>query len=191
MMGRFTGCASHRAALAAFVERAERGPATAAALDHLERCRRCEAELAETMLAIHAVRRLLEPVRALDPPSDAWDRLRGRVASPVPRAVGARTSLAGLVVGAGLVAALIGPVAVFRTTDATEQEPGAAPAVVSARTVADQRAEAAFLSRARTERTPRVDSVPATAPSGAWAGPDGLGRPAAVARIVVPPERAD
>jgi hypothetical protein len=190
-MGRSTGCSSHRAALGTFVERAERGPATAAALDHLERCRRCEAELAETLLTIHALRRMLDPARVADPPPDGWDRLRGRVATPVHHAVGVRTSLAALAVSAGLVAALIGPVAVFRTIDAVEQEPGAAPAVVSARTTADQRAEAAFLSRARAERTPRADSVPATAPSAAWPGPDGLGRPATVARIVVPLERAD
>lgn len=190
-MGRSTGCSGHRAALAAFVERAEHGRATAAALEHLERCRRCEGELSETSLAIHAVRRLLDPARTADPPPDAWDRLRGRVAAPIPRAAGARTSLAGLVVGAGLVAALIGPVATFRTTDAIEQEPGAAPAIVSARTVADQLAEAAFLSRARTDRPPRAGSVPAVVPTAAWPGPDGLGRPASAARTNVPPDRAD
>lgn len=191
MMGRPTGCSAHRTALVAFVERAERGPATAAALDHLERCRRCEAELSETMLAIHAVRRLLDQARTADPPPEAWARLRGRVDAPPPRATGARTSLAGLIVGAGLVAALIGPVAVFRTTDSIEQEPGAAPAIVTARTVADQLAEAAFLSRPRTDRTLRAGSVPATAPTATWPGPDGLGRPPSTARVSVPPERAD
>lgn len=189
-MGRPTGCSAHRSVLAAFVERAEHGPATAAALDHLDRCRRCEAELSETLLAIHAVRRLLDPARTVDPQPDSWVRLRGRVEAPVRRGNGARTSLAGLLVGAGLVAALIGPVAVFRTNDAIEQEPGAAPAIVSARTVADQRAEAAFMSRTRTDRTPR-GSNSAGAPAAVWPGPDGLGRPSSAARAVVPLERAD
>lgn len=191
-MGRPTGCSTHRAALTAFVERAERGPATAAALDHLERCRRCEAELAETMLAIHAVRRALDQARTADPPSDAWERLRGRIEARVPRAAGAWTSLGGLVVGAGLVAALTGPVAVFRTIGAIEQEPGAAPAIVSARIVADQLAEVAFLSRARIERAPRPVSVPVAVPTPAWRGPDGLGRSSfSTARAEVPPDRAD
>ena len=184
MMGRPTGCASHRTILAAFAEpgrasaqRRPRPSTTSSAVAGVE------AELAETMLTIHAVRRLLDPARTADPPLDAWDRLRGRVATPaVPRAAGSRTSLAGLVVGAGLVAALIGPVAVFRTTDATEQEPGAAPAVVSARTVADQQAETAFLSRARAERTPRAEP-----PAGDRA--DGRLARAGRARSVVPPVR--
>ncbi len=190
MMGRPSGCSVHRAALAAFVERSERGPATAAALDHLQRCRRCEADLSQMMLAIHAVRRLLEPARTTEPPSDAWDRLRRRIEARVPRAAGAWTSFGGLVVGAGLVAALIGPVASFRTTGAIEHEPGADPAIVNARTVADQLGEAAF--QARIERAPRHVSVPAAVPTAAWRGPDGLGWSSPwAARTEAPSERTD
>lgn len=189
-MGRVTGCAAHRAALAAFAERSERDASTAAAFDHLERCRRCEAELAETLLTIHAVRRALADARAVDPPPDAWVRLRKRVQRPVAGAWAARASLAGVVVGAGLVAALVGPAAVFRPKDALEHEPGPPRAVLRAQTVADQRAEAEFLSRTRAERPPRA-IVSEVVPVTSWPGPDGLGWSSATVHVDVPPARAD
>jgi hypothetical protein len=192
MMGRPTGCASHRATLAMFAERGERrvgDPGTAAAFAHLDGCRRCQAEVADTRLAIHALRRTLASASTADPATDAWDRLRARVQRPVANAWAARTSLAGVVVGAGLVAALIGPTAAFRLDQGIQQEPGPGSAVLRARTVADQRAETAFLTRARPER-PRQASVPAIAPTATWSGPDGLGRPAPV-RVDVAPDRAD
>jgi hypothetical protein len=190
MMGRVTGCAAHRAALAAFAERSERDASTAAAFDHLERCRRCEAELAETLLTIHAVRRALADARAVDAPPDAWFRLRKRVQRPVAGAWAARASLAGVVVGAGLVAALVGPAAVFRPKDALEHEPGPPRAVLRAQTVADQRAEAEFLSRTRAERPPRA-IVSEVVPVTSWPGPDGLGWSSATVHVDVPPARAD
>ena len=190
-MGRASGCGSHRAELLAFAERAERGPRTAAAWDHLAVCRRCEADLTEILLAIHAVRRTLEDARAVEPPADAWDRLRTRVQRPVGGVWRARSSLAGVIVGAGLVAVLVGPVAVFRPSAVVDREPGPAPAVLHARTEADQRAESAFLSRARAERPrPTVTAVEAGT-SGSWSGPDGLGRATTAIRIDLPPDRAD
>ena len=75
-MGRSTGCSAHRTALAAFVEQSERGPATDVAFEHLDRCRRCQAELTELLLTVHAVRRTLAEAgcgrptaRCLGPPA--------------------------------------------------------------------------------------------------------------------------
>lgn len=190
-MGRSTGCGSHRAELVAFAECGERGPRTAEAFDHLARCRRCETELTDIVLAVHAVRRTLSEAAAVDPPAETWDRLRARVQRPVVNVWRARTSLAGVIVGAGLVAALVGPTAILRTAGAVEGEPGPAPAVLHARTAADQRAESAFLNRARPEPPKRPVPVLEIAPVGAWSGPDGLGRSTPQIRIEVPPERAD
>jgi hypothetical protein len=191
MMGRATDCGPHRAALAAFAERAERDASTVAAFAHLERCRRCEAELAETLLTVQAVRRVLGEARSVDPPPDAWLRLRRRVQRPVAGAWAARASLAGVLVGAGLVAALIGPTTVIRPKDALEHEPGPPRAVLRALTVADLRAEAAFLNRTRVEWPPEP-VVSEVVPVTTWLGPDGLGRvDLPPIHLDVPPARAD
>jgi hypothetical protein len=189
-MGRPSGCGSHRAELLAFGERAERGPRTEAALDHLARCARCQADLTEILLAGHAVRRLMADAAVADPPADAWERLRTRVQRPVASAWRARTSLAGVIAGAGLVAALVGPVAVFHSATDAVSEPGPPAAVLQARTEADGRAEAAFLNRARVEPTQRPVTI-VEAPAAAWSGPDGLGRAVPPIKIDVNPARAD
>jgi hypothetical protein len=72
-------CVDHRAALIDFVDRRELGPATAAALGHLDRCRTCEQELSGIALAIAGLRRLHRDVEAVEPPADAWLRLRSRI----------------------------------------------------------------------------------------------------------------
>jgi hypothetical protein len=190
MMGRPTGCSTHRPALAAFAERSERGPGTAAAFDHLERCRRCEAELTEALLTVHAVRRLLADARVADPPPDAWARLRLRVQRPVAGAWRARSSLAGVVLGAGLVAALIGPTAVVPRQEVTGREPGPDASVARVQTQLDLLAESAFLSRIRAA-PPHPTTVPEVVPPAYWRGPDGLGRVSAPVRVDIPPERAD
>ena len=190
-MGRSTGCSAHRATLAAYAERSERGPETVAAFEHLDRCRRCQADLTELLLAVHAVRQTLAEALAVDPPPDAWIRLRSRVQGPVASAWGMRSTLASAVVGAGLVAALIGPTAILRPAEAVGREPGPAAAVLQERTVADQRAEEAFLSRARQERPVVRQLVPEVVTNAAWSGPDGLGRVVTTVRTEVPPERAD
>ena len=189
MMGRPTGCPTHRAALEAFAELGERGPATAAAFDHLERCRRCEAEITETILAVHAIRRLLAEARTVEPPADAWARLRQRVRRPVADAWRARSSLAAIALSAGLVTAFVGPTAVIRTGDVSGREPGPAPEVLREQTTADQLAESAFLSRVRV--APQRSTVPTVVPTAAWSGPDGLGRVAAPVHVDAPPARAD
>ncbi|MEO8229779.1 MAG: hypothetical protein ABI628_08450 [Chloroflexota bacterium] len=158
-----------------FVDRRELGPGTPAALEHLDRCAACRNELATYVLAIHAVRRLLAEARTVEPPGDAWERLSARVQHPVTSAWRARSALAGVVVSAGLVAALVGPAVVWRSHPLVEGEPGPGPAIVLARTVAEQRAEAAFLNRVKLAPAlpGRAEFVPTAT---YWAGPDGLGR---------------
>ncbi len=190
-MGRRPACGRHRAALYDFVDRRESGPDTRAALDHLERCGACEVELTEVALTIHALRRALAlPARATPGP-DAWVHLRARVQRPVRGAWQGRSTLAGVLAGAGLVAALVGPAAVFRPSGTVQDEPGPPPAVLRAHTVADQRAEAAFLNRVRAERAAPVVESPVEPTTAIWFGPDGLGRPESAARRDVAPGRTD
>lgn len=184
-------CEIHRADLLDFVDRRELGPGTAAALEHLDRCTDCRTELAGIVLGVHAVRRLLAEARTVEPPSDAWALLSARLQRPVASAWRARSALAGVVVSAGLVAALVGPAVVWRPRDLMEREPGPGPAIVLARTVAEQRAEAAFLNRLKLapaipERP--LDFVPSAVN---WLGPDGLGRTEVAIAPDVPAGRAE
>jgi anti-sigma factor RsiW len=190
MMGRSTGCATHRPALLAFAERSEQGPDSPAAFAHLDGCRRCQADLAEIVLTVHAVRRALAEARAVDPQPDGWERLRERVQRPVAGAWAARTSLAGLIVGAGLVAALIGPTANIRPTASGLREPGPRPADLAASTKSELRGEAAPLNRPRIDRTVVSAAAPVVSDA-TWSGPDGLGRTAAAIHVDIPPARAD
>ncbi len=189
-MGRASGCMRHRAELIALGERAERGPSTDAALDHLARCRRCEEDLTETVLAGYAVRRLLAEAATVDPPVEAWERLRARVQRPVASAWRARTSLAGVVVGAGLVAALVGPVAVLHPATDAVSEPGTPAAAHQARAEANGRAMAVFLESERVEPTPPPVAI-VDVSTIAWSGPDGLRRAPAPVHIDLNPARAD
>ena len=194
MMGRSTGCASQRAALLGYAERSERGPEMVAAFEHLDRCRRCQADLTGSLLTVHAVRRTLAEAVAVDPPADAWLRLREprpgagreRLGHALDRSP-ARSS------APGSWRALIGPTAILRPADGGW--PGAGPAgrrAQGADTTADQRAEAAFLSRPRAERPAvRAGRAGGRPPTAAWSGPDGLGRVVPTVRIDVPPERVD
>ncbi len=190
-MGRASGCMRHRAELLALGERAERGPYTDAALDHLARCRRCEEDLTEIMLAGHAVRRLLAEAATVDPPVEAWERLRTRVQRPVASAWRARTSLAGVIVGAGLVAALVGPVAVLHSATDAVSEPGPPPAAHQARSEEDARAMAVFLESERVQPTPPRVAIVADASTISWSGPDGLRRAVPPVHIDLNPARAD
>ncbi len=139
-------CADHRAALLDFVDRRERSDATAPALAHLERCRSCERELAETALTITALRRLQLEVQRLEPPPDAWPRLRARVAKPADPWRG-RAALGGLATSALLVSVLVLPV--------TLGVPGARDlALARAETAAELRHEAAYLANTRVGSLP-------------------------------------
>lgn len=110
---RRAGCAAHRAALLEFAAHRTGGPAVARALDHVGRCRACEDELAATTLVLHALRRLHEDTLRAEPAPDAWLRLRARLAATRREPSRILSGLPGIVVAAGLCAALAGPVAIL------------------------------------------------------------------------------
>jgi hypothetical protein len=164
--------------------------ATELALAHLDLCAACRTDLEETALAIVALRRLhaeardaAEAVEAAEaaeagaaPDGDdapaAWSRLRGRLERPRTPAWQVRTTLGGLLAGAGLVATLVAPVAVWQPRPSSVSE--SRPIATSVRA---ERAE----QRVQWSRfaTPIVEAPsPILAPGefvGIWRGPDGIG----------------
>jgi anti-sigma factor RsiW len=99
-------CDHHREALLDFVDRREVSPGTGAALDHLARCEECVQELEITALAIVGLRRLYDEVAAVEPPVDAWARLRKRIDRPNRPTYSLRSPVLGSIVASALVAAI-------------------------------------------------------------------------------------
>jgi hypothetical protein len=171
-------CALHRAALEAFAERHEIGPATMGALAHLDRCRACAMEVEQIALTVVAIERLAAdairvatesaedgPVKAPDERA-AWSRLRARVDRARPPAWRWRTQLGGVLLGAAIVAAAIGPSSLPRRGAAPLDEAGSVPSAVRDPALRDALAEAAWLrdsAQARKERA--AQSTIAVAPS--------------------------
>jgi hypothetical protein len=190
-------CDGHRTALLDFVDRREIGPGTRPALDHLDRCRSCEWELEATALAIAALRRMWSEASGLEPPEDAWSRLRARIDRPRGPLWRWRTSLGGLMVGAGLAAALVAPAGIWTRQPAVIQESGFDPAFSAALRLAEQRAESDWLRQQRLVRVIVVTPESAVRPTslrgtgGLWRGPDGLGVTAIVLGTEPPAGRAD
>lgn len=106
------GCGAHRAALVEFAAHRGGGPEVRRALDHVERCRGCEEELATTTLILHALRRLHEETRRAEPAPDGWARLRARLAATRREPSRVLSGLPGIALSIGLCAALVGPGAV-------------------------------------------------------------------------------
>ena len=103
-------CLRHHAVLVDLVDRGERCPGTAAALDHLAVCAPCKAELTGLALTIAALRRAGVAYRALEVP-DA-PRAASAVAvsrAPRRRPWGWRMQLGGLVTSAALAALVVAP----------------------------------------------------------------------------------
>ena len=115
-----SACRPHRASLEALVAHGERGPATAAALDHLSTCDACELDLTDLALTVAALRRAGRELRAAPVPSPT----RSSVAAlTTPRRTGwsLRLQLGGLITGAAIAALIVVPrtgTAVRSTTDA-------------------------------------------------------------------------
>lgn len=103
------GCGAHRAALIEFADRRADGPHVRAALDHVDRCRSCEDDLAATTLILHALRRLHEETSRVQPAPDGWARLRARLAVTRREPSRLLSGLPGIVAAAALCAALLGP----------------------------------------------------------------------------------
>jgi len=102
-------CASHREAIIAFASLREGGPAVRRALDHVDRCRACEAELGATTLVVQALRRLCDEAMLTEPAADGWERLRRRLVSTPRRPSLLVSGIPGLLLALGLCGALAGP----------------------------------------------------------------------------------
>ena len=91
---------------------------------HVERCEACATVLAELVLTGYAVRRALASSQLIEPPVDAWPRLRSRVARRSPRLGFAGSSLTGLAVGAAVALMLVVPFSVPKPSSKVTQEVG-------------------------------------------------------------------
>ena len=165
MISRAVTCRRHRGPLEAFVERGERGPATAAALDHLDACRLCERELTDLALTAAALRRAGRELRQMPVPAPA----RGRVvalAVPSRDRWSWRLQLGGLLTGAAIAALVVVP-------HSTRSEPLAGDSLAQVRTTQaiPWRAAEARLAEAPDEPS---FAAPSTLPP---RYPEGLSRP--------------
>lgn len=110
MIGPGRRCHPHRAVLLDLVERGDRGPATPAALEHLDACRACEREVVGVALTVAALRRAGAAYRRLPEPAP----VQLAVATPArTSASGSRLAwclqLGSLVAGAAIAAAVVLP----------------------------------------------------------------------------------
>lgn len=159
-------CRRHHQALVDFVDRGEVGPSTGDALAHLDRCDRCTGDLEATVLTITALRRLGEDVARIEPPADAWPRLRDRIDRWRPRRWLVMSPTIGTVMSALLVAVIVGPLQFGSANLAATA--ASAPEERGRVSPEERRAEAAYIARrgiapgvtaASTTSTFRVDIV--------------------------------
>jgi hypothetical protein len=169
-------CRRHRPALLDFVAGGEAGPTTAAALTHLDRCDRCLAELETTSLTVAALRRLGTELADVEPPADAWPRLRTTVNRWQAPRFPLMSPVAGMAMSLAIVVATVlgGP----GLPGSTPESAGFAP-FGPAETIGPVE-EAWLRERADPSRRPASATTTAPAPparSEAWMGPDGVGAP--------------
>lgn len=189
MTRRLGECARHRDALESFVGDEPIGADAALALDHLDRCDACRIEAEQLALAVFALRRLSREAESataalaevVDGPrstdddraagaaasadDDAWPSLRARVTRSRTPAWRWRSQVAGVLLGAGLVAAVIGPTSVQNLSTADLDEAGAIPGQTIDATRQDVLGEEAWMravDRARKERP--IEPVVVTTP---------------------------
>lgn len=187
--GSESACVRHRDTLIGFVDRRETSPATDAALDHLDRCDRCVAELEAIAEAVHALRGIGREAALADPPDDIWPGLAARVQRPGEPAWRWRMPLAGLVATAAVVALLVGPSAVWRTRLAVMQEAGTDAALLAQQRNATIQLERRF----QRYRVPIVEVAPVRSfgpASGPPRYPDGWIPPRTTATVPDPTDPA-
>lgn len=174
-------CAAHRDALVEFAACRTAGPAVLRALDHLERCRRCEAELAATTLVLHALRRLHAEALRAEPAADGWSRLRERLAITRRRPSFLLSGMPGMLIAVGLCGALAGPLLVNLPASVYDEgAPG------------QSRTSLAIVFEQASDRRPDSPTIPILAIHAIHAT-DGTSRPDDLARAIVglrsvPPE---
>jgi hypothetical protein len=168
MNRRLAECARHRDALDAVVDDAPMGSPRVSALDHLGRCPACRREAEGMALAVFALRRLGAEAETMSATvagaaaaagptgirDEAWPALRARVSRRRTPAWRWRSQVAGVLLGAGLVAAVIGPTSVHSVPGPGLDEAGALPGQTIDPTRQDIRGEEAWMravDRARKE----------------------------------------
>ncbi|TAL07952.1 MAG: hypothetical protein EPO00_08110 [Chloroflexota bacterium] len=130
---RTADCRRHEDALLGLVDPATPTTGSTAALDHIEWCRACADDLQDLALAIVAMRRFGDDPPAAARSSAAWPSLSARIVQGRAAAAAAawrwRASLAGLMAGMAVVAALVGPMALHVPLAGGVDEPtGLSPA---------------------------------------------------------------
>lgn len=169
-------CRGHAEALLDLIDPLTPTPETTAALDHLEWCRPCAAELQELALAIVALRRFGDASTAEPVSPSAWPRLHARLqeARSTAGAVAFRwrASLGGLVTGTLLVAALTGPLAMHVPLVGGMSEPtGMTPTQVDRLAT---RVESAYIVRSVAVPPPATAASDARAAAGPRRYPDDI-----------------
>ena len=162
-------CRAHRADLAGAATRREAvDPAT---FDHLARCSRCRAEAQDLALASLALQRLAEDDRqatervmagadAAPAVDSSWLAVRRRATAARGPLFRWRGHIAGLIVGAGLAAAIIAPLPA-RNDHRPLYDSGTQITYSGSRDIADQRAEDEWLwaNQHTRKESPSVDIV--------------------------------
>ena len=148
-------CSRHRPVLIDFVDRGEVRPETGAALAHLDRCTRCTEIVEGTMLTITALRRMGDEAATVEPPADAWPRLRIRIQG-WHRRPAVMSPLAGAAMSFAIVAVLVLPI---RLGGSGFVDPTVAATPGSDRSVspAERATEEAFMARQRTPASIVID----------------------------------
>jgi anti-sigma factor RsiW len=164
-------CVRHRPALVDFVDHAEIGPGTGAALAHLDRCGRCTADLEAIVQTITALRRIGDDAGRFEPGADAWPRLRDRLNRWRPARWRVMSPLAGMAMSLALVAILVIPLRLGTPGGGTSPSPNLDRVVPSP---AERRIEANYISSTRRGASPAIES--AMEPTGAVPHryPDGI-----------------
>jgi hypothetical protein len=161
-------CSRHRPILMDFIDRGEIHPATGAALAHLDRCARCTEVIEGTVLTITALRRLGADAARVEPPEDAWPRLRARIRQ-WHRRPAMMSPIAGIAMSFALVAVLVLPIR-FAGGGLVDPTIAASSASDTSVSPTERLAESAY--RANSRRQPSsvqtVGSVPLNLPAEIW-----------------------
>lgn len=164
-------CRRHRPALLDFVDRGEITPSTEGALNHLDRCARCTAELETTMLAITALRRLGGEAASAEPSPDAWPRLQARITRWSRVRWAFLSPSTGMALSVALVIALVAP---LRLGISGGEVPTSAPARHDAAMRAELRTERSYISTTRQAILPAFETIVRPAGSLPRIYPDGI-----------------
>jgi hypothetical protein len=162
-------CARHRSALVDFVDHAEIGAGTAAAMTHLEGCARCTADLESIVQTITALRRMGDEAGRLEPAGDAWPRLRDRLTRWRPMRWRIMSPTAGMAMSLALVAVLVVPFRFNSSTGTAAVTPNLDGVVPSP---AERRIEAHYISTTHQGVLPAIESAARSTGSGPRMYPD-------------------